>query len=241
MSPRKTETAGGLVLAADRWRTNGEMIDAVAKLEWIHKTDRVLDLTYGEGVWWDTWQPNDGIVALPADADFRATGLQSRCADVIAFDPPYVAPGGRDTSTIAAFNARYGLTVTPKNPGALQRGLINPGLDECKRLAPRIVIAKCMDYVSGGHLWLGSHHTVAYALSIGFRVCDKLERVSDSTMPQPGDRTRKCPACRREALVIDSCVTCDATGRVATRQQHARRNITTMWVLTLPRAARPRQ
>jgi hypothetical protein len=224
-----------IVYAAAKYADNAAMIEALARLGHLTDNAETLDLTYGNGAWWKRWAPLD--VFAPLGVDFRATPFAPRSFEQIAFDPPYVSVGGRETSGIKAMLDRYGLDEAPTSPADLQRTLINPGLDELRRLAPRVAVVKCMDYISSGALWLGSHYTMAKALRVGFTVLDKIERVG-SGGPQPGDRTRKCPACHSVAIVVDGCVRCDGEGRIATRQQHARRNITTMWVLTLSKRQR---
>lgn len=233
----------GIVYAADKYVDNAEMIAAAAKLGHIDAEASSLDLTYGGGAWWRLWAPAD--LFAPVGVDFRATPFVPRTFSQLFFDPPYVSVGGRETSGIQEMLRRYGIDEAPKTPGDLQRTLINPGLDECRRLAPAVLVVKCMDYISSNQLWLGSHYTLAKAMTLGFSVLDKLERTG-SGGPQPKERTKKCPRCAGTgvAWVLEDrdarppCEACEGTGRVPSVQGHARRNISTMWILTLTKRQR---
>lgn len=230
-----------IVYAADRYVDNAAMIEAAAKLGHLDAEASTLDLTYGDGAWWKRWAPVD--VFAPLGVDFRATPFAPRTFNQIVFDPPYVSVGGRETSGIQAMLKKYGLDKAPESPGDLQRELINPGLDECRRLAPALLVVKCMDYISSDTIWIGSHYTLAKAMTLGFAVLDKIERVGKGG-PQPKERTKKCPDCKGRGFFRghdDPCLRCEHTGRVPSTQHHARRNISTMWFLTLTKAQRREQ
>jgi hypothetical protein len=192
------------VKAAHAWNTNAELIADCAALGYIKQDDHVLDPTFGGGVWWRTFRPaslvthnrnEDGI-------DFRDLPHADATFDVVAYDPPYVSVGGRDTSTIKTMHNAYGMNDAPKSPAELQQ-LINDGLDEVHRvLKPRgYALVKCQDYISSGRLWIGTHHTLTHALGLGFECIDRLEHIT-SPRPQPAHR----------------------------RQVHARRNLSTLFV-----------
>lgn len=193
------------VLAAQDWNTNADLIADCARLGYLKSTDRILDPTFHRGLWWKKWKPAwpGTLVINRNDHDFRAMPYPDGRFDAIAFDPPYVAQGGRSTSTVQDFLHRYGLFDCPQTPPLLQQ-LINDGLTEMHRLVkPRgIVLVKCKDYVSSGRLWLGTHYTLTHALALGFTCLDRLEHTSRKTGPQP---------------------------RVT--QVHARRNLSTLFVL----------
>jgi hypothetical protein len=193
------------VLAATAWRTNAELIADCARLGYLQSDWLTLDPTYGKGTWWNAWRPLQLWAHDLADdgVDFRALPYPDATFDAAVFDPPYVCVGGRQTSTIPGYHARYGLTDAPKTPAGLQE-VINGGLDELHRVMKpkKFVLAKCQDYVWSGRLWLGTHHTLTHALAIGFEVVDRLEHLS-GVRPQPPGR----------------------------RQLHARRNLSTLFVL----------
>lgn len=204
------------VCAATPWRTNAELIKAVCtRLSYITTTDRVLDPTYGRGVWWNRWRPNQ-LVTNDIDPtrdtmfheDFRAMHFTPGTFDAIAFDPPYSATGGIATSTIRGYLERYGRA--PSTPQEIQTQ-INDGLTEMHRLvrAGGVVLVKCQSYVWSGKLWLGAHYTLAHALGLGFEVCEILHHTGRAR-PQPARRM--------------------ADGTVAP-QRHARQNYSTLYVL----------
>ncbi len=214
------------IYAATDWPTNAAMIADVAWLGYLQRTDTILDPTWGSGGWWRAWRPLDGIIwgldlthvrsvlngekdtaKLHSGWDFRAMFFGDESFDAVAFDPPYVSVGGRDTSGIKDMHAAYGMNEAPKSPQGVQDD-INAGLAECYRVVKRggIVLVKCQDYVTSGKLWLGTHHTLAYALGLGFEVVDRLEHIS-GPRPQPPGR----------------------------RQVHAHRNLSTLFVLRRPK------
>ena len=206
------------VLEAQEWARNSDLIRAVFEMHvWPKKwaTDRstiqVMDVTYGRGLWWTSdvfemrfrWHDmkHDGV-------DFTNLPEPDESMDVIAFDPDYVAPGGRDTSTIPDFNERYGLNDPYESPASLQAH-INDGLSECARvLRPQgILMVKCSTYISSGKPWLGEYHTIGHGLEVGLKVEDIFVHIS-GTGPQPA--------------------------RPGSRQQHARSNSSRLIVFRKP-------
>lgn len=240
------------VLAAKVHSTNASLIADVARLGWLHKDLRTLDPTYGKsGAWWKTWRPDDLVWRNRKvdGSDFTAMEFDDRSFPQIAYDPPYVAPGGRKTTGMAKMHSDYGMDDTPPTPALLQ-DLINAGLDEVWRvLEPRpsgeapggIALVKCQNYVWSGSLFLGAHLTMAHAIEIGFEIVDEFIHVDDAPRPQP-ERTRKCPTCKGEVRGDDyrPCSECDGTGRVKSRQHHASHNFSNLIVLRKPRDRRNR-
>lgn len=200
------------VLAAYAWPSNAELVADCARLGHIGVEDYTLDPTYGRGVWWKRWRPNHLVTHdLKIDGvDFRQLPEADDTFDVVAFDPPYVCVGGRKTTGMPEFHARFGLADAPRTPALLQ-AMNDDGLAEMRRVVrPRgVVLVKCQDYVWGGRLWIGTHHTLTTALRLGFVVVDRLERVQSNPRPQPRDRHNGGTP----------------------PQQHARRNLSTLFVL----------
>lgn len=200
------------VLAATAWKTNGEMIADVVELGYIRPDDTVVDLTFGKGVWWKNYthwktgkflcnvgphpdldpgeviQQTETLAVLYAD--FRDTRLDPDFFDVVLFDPPYVAMGGRQTSKLPDFMARYGLEDAPRTPADLHEHNVC-GLLEAHRICKPggFVMTKCADYISSGRLHLATHWMVDSALDIGFQVHDKLTMVGTVRPQPPGRRT----------------------------------------------------
>ena len=193
------------ILAATAWPTNAHMIEDCARLGYLRGDWNVMDATFGKGVWWKLWRPErltEHDIALDG-VDFRALPEGDGTYDAVAFDPPYVSKGGRSTTTIPDFFERYGLKDAPRTPADLQR-YIDAGTSECARvLKPGgVLLVKCKDYISSGKLWLGASRTLAHAVGLGLEAIDRLEHVGRPG-PQPPGR----------------------------RQVHARRNLSTLFVL----------
>ncbi|HXR67611.1 MAG TPA: class I SAM-dependent methyltransferase [Dermatophilaceae bacterium] len=203
----------GPVLAAHSWPSNADLIADVARLGYLKPTDRILDPTYGRGVWWKRWMPAELVTNMRAEGgwDFREIPFPDGHFDAVGYDPPYVCIGGRKTTGMPEFHNRFGLDETPTSPRGLQE-LINAGLAECHRVVrpSGIVLVKCQDYITSGQLWPGTHHTLVAALDLGFVLVDRLERIQRNPRPQPGNRWK---------------------GGVPSTQQHARRNLSTLFVL----------
>lgn len=170
--------------------TNAELIAEVAKL-WIAPDDRVMDVTYGKGKWWTVGVPMMSFVAhdLRLDnVDFRQLPEPDGTKDIIAFDPPYVAKGGRATSGIPEMDDRYGMRDAPRTPDEMMK-VNSEGLLECARvLAPggRLLV-KSADYISSGefvnaHWWVHLDGQVA-----GLELVDEFVHVTGPG-PQPKGR-----------------------------------------------------
>lgn len=218
-----TDTPPAPVMAATRWATNAELIADVARL-YIDDQAAVLDPTYERGTWWNVWRPQN-LTALHRSVDgtdFRHLTAADHTWDVAAYDPPYVCPGGRRTSTLDGFHDRYGMAegghTDPMftSPAELQQ-IINDGLTEMVRVVKPtgLVLVKCQDYISSGRLWIGTHHTLTHGLALGCELVDRFEMIT-SPRPQPTANRDGSPR----------------------RQVHARRNLSTLLVLRTPKAAR---
>ena len=182
----------GTVQSVVRSQRNGPLIRAAAVL-WIAAGDVVVDVTYGRGGFWTDYRPATLIAHdIATDGvDFRRLPEHDGTVDVVVFDPPYIAQGGRDTSTVPDFLDRYGLTCAPTTTAGIFE-LVAAGMAEAARvLAPggRLLV-KCMDYVNGGELVLGHHHVVTTALALGLSQVDELVHVS-GTGPQPEGRSQQ--------------------------------------------------
>lgn len=190
------------VMAAWKWNTNADLIADLHKLGYIRDTDKVLDPTYGKGGWWTRYSPEYLVHHDLAThgVDFRKMPWHDNHFDVVAFDPPYVATGGRSTTGIPEFYMRYGMIEAPKDPQGVQM-LINDGMDECMRVSKGLVLVKCQSYVSSGRIWPGEFLTFNHAMKMGMSLEDHFTMVT-SPRPQPSGR----------------------------RQVHARRNSSTLFV-----------
>lgn len=219
------------IMAATPWPENGDLIADVHALGYLRDDDHVLDPTHERGIWWKRWRPEKLTTHHRAidGTDFRDLPHPDGTFDAIAYDPPYVCPGGRKTSTVQDMHDRFGMNeggaADPdfRTPAELQQ-LINDGLTEMWRLVRAsavltldpvrpngVVVVKCKDYIWSGRLFPGTHHTLVHALALGFLLEDRLEHLS-GTGPQPKTNP-------------------DGSER---GQFHARRNLSTLLVLRKP-------
>lgn len=186
------------VVSVVKAQKNGPLIAEAARL-WIEPGTTVLDVTYGRGNFWTDFRPGihqpgeliaHDLITLDG-VDFRKLPEDDDSIDVVVFDPPYVAPGGRKTSGIQEMHDRFGMAGTPKNPDLLF-DYIAKGHAECARVVkPKgIVLVKCMDYVWGGKLRLGRHHAVTSMMENGLIQVDEFVHVS-GTGPQPKGRVQR--------------------------------------------------
>lgn len=184
-------------LEAQRWPSNSELIEAAFQIhvwpkKWAKYPRRVkvLDVTYGKGVWWkwvnDLHNMDFDAHDLKDDrVDFRSLPESDQSMDVVAFDPDYIAQGGRKTSTIPERNERYGLDGEYETPASLQRK-IDAGLAECARVVrPQgLILQKCSTYISSGKPWPGEFHCIKAGLKLGLAIEDIVVDIGDPG-PQP--------------------------------------------------------
>jgi hypothetical protein len=200
-----------MILAAQRWPNNAALIADAAQLGYLKRHWRILDPTYGRGCWWKAWCPVDLVThdIRQDEVDFRDLPHDNNEFHAIAFDPPYMAPGGRTTTTIGDFNDRFGLHTTGRKP-ADQQAIINDGLIELQRVLCNggYLLVKCMDYINGGAYWSGTHHTLTKCIELGLVQVDRLEHIR-----KLGPQSQ-------------------------TTQEHARRNLSTLLVFKKPNNGR---
>jgi hypothetical protein len=161
--------------------TNADLMAAVAPL---YLTGSVLDVTYGEGKWWDRFKPEpftahdlhklDGV-------DFRALPEADRSVDTVCYDPPYVVSGGHSTARLGpAFQDRYGIGEhnTGQSVGHAARlglrALIADGLCECCRVARSFVLVKCMEFAQGGQFHDIPTMVTNEAQAVGWSLHDRI-------------------------------------------------------------------
>ena len=190
------------VLAADNWADNAALIVDCVRLGYLQADWLTLDPTYGRGLWWTRWQPDQLITHdLRKDGvDFRALPYPEGHFQASVFDPPYIAQGGRASSTAQDYLDRFGLFDAPPNPRALQE-YINAGLSEVSRVTYGPILVKCKDYISSGEFQPGTHWTLDHAFSLGLDCIDRFEHLGGAGLQPPGRR-----------------------------QIHARRNLSTLFV-----------
>lgn len=160
---------------------NDALMAEVARL-WIKPDDVVADLTYGRGAFWKLYRPN-GLICHTDD--FIHTGWESEWLDVVVFDPPHIAPGGRQTSTVPDFNDAYGLDIVPATvTGADEMYWL--GMDEAERvLKPGgIMMVKCSNYISSGKFHRSHDWVIACGDELRLTQIDEFI-LHSGTGPQP--------------------------------------------------------
>jgi hypothetical protein len=190
--PTGADSAPNLVYAANAWKSNAEMVLDLQKLGYLD--GHVLDPTYGDGKWWTLWTPekfttHDLDPEKGDGVDYRHLPHPDRAFDAIAFDPPYVTIGGRTSSSIPEFHARYGMADAPQR--ARSRFEYNTlGFAECVRVFKRggTIVYKCQDYIESGKFQPVTHWVIADALERGLEYCDRLEHISGPRPQPPGRR-----------------------------------------------------
>lgn len=147
----------GPILTSVFQGTNADLMAAVAPL---YLTGSVLDVTYGEGKWWDRFTPHpfafhdlhkvDGV-------DFTALPEPTSSVDTVTFDPPYVVSGTASSARLGPdFQNRYGIGLANLGLQSGEKGraalseMILAGLAECCRVASAFVLVKCMEFAQGG-------------------------------------------------------------------------------------------
>lgn len=131
--------------------TNADLMAAIAP---YYLDGSVLDVTYGEGKWWDRFRPDPFVfhdLHKVDGVDFRALPHDDNSFDAVCFDPPYVIAGGRSTEALGdRFHDRYMIGVERLADAADLSELVSAGLAECCRVASRWVLVKCMEFAQGG-------------------------------------------------------------------------------------------
>jgi hypothetical protein len=192
------------VRAAHAWKSNAHLIEDVAKLGYLN--GHVLDPTYGKGRWWKRWQPKRLTTSADVPLDFRRMPFPTDTFDAVVFDPPYVAPGGRETSTIKGMHADYGMDGTRPTPWETW-DYNQAGFWECVRVVGDggYVLYKSKDYVTSGHVQWVIDWIIGDTYDSNLDLVDRFEHVG-----RPGPQSQK-------------------------EQVHARRNLSTLLVFRVPK------
>ena len=158
----------------------GTNADLIWHIRRIYLNGKILDVTYGKGSWWKTYQPGhftshdinlDGV-------DFTNLPYPDRSYDTVCYDPPYIPGGGDTTTTAGSFQTRYGINGG-RSQGNLEQ-LVMSGLEETARVADGYLLVKCMDYVNGGAFTPMSYRIWQHAQQIGLYLHDEIIHHSGS-------------------------------------------------------------
>lgn len=144
----------GYILPSVFVGSNSDLMAAVAP---YYLTGSVLDVTYGDGAWWERFTPEQFIFhdKYKVDGvDFTALPEATNSIEAVCYDPPYVLSGGESTGAVAedGFQQRYGIGVgrLKHNSAAAFERLLQDGLSEVARVSRRYVLVKCMEFAQGG-------------------------------------------------------------------------------------------
>lgn len=139
--------------------TNSDLIAAVADL---YLTGSVMDVTYGDGGWWQRFTPEPFIrhdLYKLDGVDFRALPEADGSVDTVCFDPPYIISGSASSERLGPdFQDRYKVGTQHLGPLSREGGtpafeqMILDGLTEACRVARRFVLVKCMEFSQGNHV-----------------------------------------------------------------------------------------
>lgn len=140
--------------------TQGSSSDIIAKMLYVlmPEAKTVLDVTYGDGVFWDTAFTGllknivvTGIDLNPAKAnnecivgDFRHLTYNNNEFDVVIFDPPFQTDSGKDSIMAKKYSSYDTLDD--------MHIAISQGIKEAWRVAKVGIVVKVQDHIHGAKL-----------------------------------------------------------------------------------------
>jgi len=177
------------ILSAFRWRNNSELINDVRKLGFLD--GNVLDATYGEGAFWNTWSPDaltTNDIKKPADHSYSFLCFPVSWFnrfDSVVFDPPYKLNGTPSNDKV---DSNYGVGGERYTPVSSRLSLISSGALSCLRCVKEsgFLIVKVMDQVSGGRMYYQTDLVTNCLLEYA----DKVQQFHLLRTPRPQPRGR---------------------------------------------------
>lgn len=177
------------IYAISKYNSNAELILDVHKLGLILETDRVLDATYGNGVWWKRFRPaglitNDLYEGYPdMRFDFRAPPFPDETFDVVCYDPPFKLNG----TPTARVDRPYGVGQPRTRDERLR--LIVEGLEGLAPIVKRggRLMVKGQNQVNGGNVRWQMIDIANRGMGLGFKV-EEILFPQFGYRPQPGER-----------------------------------------------------
>lgn len=162
------ETTSRVVMSA-HIGNNADIFAEILRLH-VPKGARVIDVTWGKGVFWQK-VPQDHYSLTKADismgVDCRKLPYPDRSFDCVVFDPPYMeglfrkspshmAGSGSHSAFRKAYSNGQPIEETsPKWHAAVTDLYFKGGREACRVLRPNgILIVKCQDEVSANRQWL---------------------------------------------------------------------------------------
>jgi len=182
--------------------TNPGLIAAAAAL-WIAPEDRVVDVTYGRGVFWRDL-PDQKVEAtdLATGVDCRALPYDAASVDVLVFDPPYQPTFGKPDRTFGVGRS-YRINESHLQTINDVLALYRDGLTEAARVVRPggRVMVKTQDLTYNHRLHLVHLDVLRLMATAGFDLVDMFVLVNQSRMPQPTVRQQRAHRAHSYLLV----------------------------------------
>lgn len=183
--------------------TNAELFQQVARL-WIAPEDRVVDTTFGRGVFWKLLPDIkvEGSDLASDGIDFRDLPYEDSSVDVFVFDPPYQPQHGQPERSFGVGNS-YRLASTGRQTISQVLKLYSQGLAEAGRVVRRggRVLVKTQDLTYNHRLHPVHLDVLRRMTRAGFDLADMFVLANTSRMPQPTRRQERAHRAHSYLLV----------------------------------------
>ncbi len=183
---------------------NSDLIAAAARL-WIAPDDVVVDVTYGNGVFWRKL-PELAVAGtdLATDGtDCRALPYADAGVDVLVFDPPYQPVHGQPGRQFGVGRSYRLNTAAPLHSINDVLDLYAAGMAEAARVVRpggRLLV-KCQDLTHNHRLQLVHLDVLRRMVAAGFDLVDMFVLLNRTRMPQPTRRQQRAHRAHSYLLV----------------------------------------
>jgi hypothetical protein len=166
--------------------------DIILELSEITGDVSTLDLTYGLGVFWKQFTPNqlmtnDRFEVADYRQDFTATDFDDRSFELVVFDPPFTANGPSKQRHQERYHSHRDQEGAPQNIKDVQRLLVG-GIKEACRISVRWLLVKTQDVVESGQLHANVNLALNTLVKSGFNIVREIEYHSNRRPQPPGRR-----------------------------------------------------
>lgn len=171
--------------------TNAELVESASRL-WIAPGDRVVDVTYGNGVFWRNLPEIkvEGTDLAVDGVDCRALPYENASVDVLVFDPPYQPTHG---SQRLGVGRSYRLGETGLNSVNDVLDLYEQGLREAARVVRTggRILVKTQDMTYNHRLHLIHLDVLRRMVAAGFDLADMFVLVNTSRLVHQSRRQHR--------------------------------------------------